>query len=228
MIAIDRGDCLRELGAIDWAAVREWLGPCPDGKRMRGAPSSSPGKKRLLAEAVEILKRRGGFSLNDACSIVADVVRFTRHVPNPARTIEEAWREYACGKPTGDGKRSYRYGMLRLEGEPSLWAAVRRIRRPRTRARCQCAAASEAVAPPPARLFAHTAYGVSVWAWFVLECYAYHRPLRAVARALATLGIPIAPGTLADAQSRLLRVFEPLDEAQGGRAVRDGQARAAR
>ena len=81
MIAIERGDCLREHGAIDWAAVREWLGPCPDGKRRRGAPSSSPEKKRPLAEAVEILKRRGGFSLNDACSIVADVVRFTRHEP---------------------------------------------------------------------------------------------------------------------------------------------------
>ena len=59
MIAIDRGDCLREHGAIDWAAVREWLGPCPDGKRRRGTPSSSPGKKRLLGEAVEILKTKG-------------------------------------------------------------------------------------------------------------------------------------------------------------------------
>ena len=97
--------------------------------------------------------------------------------------------------------------------EVAVSAYVRRIHRPRTRARCRCAPASEAVAPPPARLFAHTAYGVSVWAWFVLECYAYHRPLRAVARALATLGIPIAPGTLADAQSRLLGVFEPVDEA---------------
>ena len=97
--------------------------------------------------------------------------------------------------------------------EVEVSAHVRRIHRPRTRARCRCAPASEAVAPPPARLFAHTVYGVSVWAWFVLECYAYHRPLRAVARALATMGIPIAPGTLADAQSRLLRVFEPLDEA---------------
>ena len=124
MIAIDRGDCLREHGAIDWAAVREWLGPCADGKRRRGAHSSSPGKKRLLAEAVEILKRRGGFSRNDACSIVADVVRFTRHVRHPARTIEEAWREYERGKPAADGRRSYRYGMLRLEGEPSLCAAL--------------------------------------------------------------------------------------------------------
>ena len=97
--------------------------------------------------------------------------------------------------------------------EVAVSAYVRRIHRPRTRARCRCAPASEAVAPPPARLFANTAYGVSVWAWFVLECYGHHRPLRAVARALATLGIPIAPGTLADAQSRLLGVFEPVDEA---------------
>ena len=97
--------------------------------------------------------------------------------------------------------------------EVEVSAYVRRIHRPRTRARCRCAPASEAVAAPPARLFAHTAYGVSVWAWFVLECYAYHRPLRAVARALATVGIPIAPGTLADAQSRLLRVFEPVEGA---------------
>ena len=97
--------------------------------------------------------------------------------------------------------------------EVEVSAHVRRIRRRRTRARCRCAAARESVAPPPARLFAHTAYGVSVWAWFVLECYAHHRPLRAVARALATMGVAIAPGTLADAQSRLLGLFEPLDEA---------------
>ena len=93
MIAIDRGECLREDGAIDWVAVEARLGRCPEGKRSRGAPGASPDKKRLLAEAVEILKRRGGFSLNDACSIVADVVRFARHVRHPARTIEEAWRE---------------------------------------------------------------------------------------------------------------------------------------
>ena len=52
---------------------------------------------------------------------------FGLRVTNPARTIEEAWREYACGKPAGDGKRSYRYGLLRLEGEPSLWAALDRL-----------------------------------------------------------------------------------------------------
>ena len=111
MIAIDRGECLREDGAIDWVAVEARLGPCPDGKRRRGAPTTSSEKKRLLAEAVEILKRRGEFSLNDACSIVAEVVRFRRHVRNPSRTIEEAWREYACGKPDGNGRRVYWYRM---------------------------------------------------------------------------------------------------------------------
>ena len=120
MIAIDRGECLREDGAIDWVAVEARLGRCPEGKRSRGAPGASPDKKRLLGEAVEILKTKARFSLNDACSIVAEVVRFTRHVRNPARTIEEAWREYSCGKPDGDGRRVYRYAMLRLEGAPSL------------------------------------------------------------------------------------------------------------
>ena len=48
MITIKRGDCLREHGAINWAAVREWLGPCPDGKRRRGAPSSSPTIQRAM------------------------------------------------------------------------------------------------------------------------------------------------------------------------------------
>ena len=132
MLAIERGDCLREHGAIDWVAVREWLGPCPDleRKRRRGAPRAAPGKKRLLAETVEILKTRGGFSLNDACSIVADVVRFTRRIRNPARTIEAAWREYERGKPTADGKRRYRY-PFRLEGDASLWAALDRLDAPK-------------------------------------------------------------------------------------------------
>ena len=126
MIAIVRRECLCEYGAIDWVAVEARLGRCPEAKRNHGAPRASPGKKRLLAEAVEILTTRGGFSLRDACSIVAEVVRFTRQVRNPARTIEEAWREYSCGKPVG-GKRVYRHEMLRLEGEPSLWAALNRL-----------------------------------------------------------------------------------------------------
>jgi len=47
---------------------------------------------------------------------------------------------------------------------------------------------------------------VSVWAWFVLECYAYHRPLRAVARALATMGVAMSARTLFD--GAVITVFD--------------------
>ena len=160
----------------------------------RGAAVTAPGERRSRGQ------QRGapghGRTPRPALPVVEQVVEA------PARWCAHCARPYAANGAS----------VTQLI-EVEVSAYVRRIHRPRTRARCRCAPASEAVAAPPARLFANTAYGVSVWAWFVLECYAYHRPLRAVARALATMGIPVAPGTLADAQSRLLRVFEPLDEA---------------
>ena len=157
--------------------------PAPGERRSRGQQRGAPGHGRTPRPALPVVEQV---------------------VEPPARWCAHCARPYAANGAS----------VTQLI-EVEVSAYVRRIRRPRTRARCRCAPASEAVAvaAPPARLFANTAYGVSVWAWFVLECYAYHRPLRAVARALATMGIPIAPGTLADAQSRLLRVFEPLDEA---------------
>ena len=160
----------------------------------RGAAVTAPGAGRSRGQ------QRGapghGRTPRPALPVVEPVVE------PPARRCAHGGRPYAANGAS----------VTQLI-EVEVSAYVRRIHRPRTRARCRCAPTSEAVAPPPARLFANTAYGVSVWAWFVLECYAHHRPLRAVARALATMGIPIAPGTLADAQSRLLGVFEPLDEA---------------
>ena len=160
----------------------------------RAAPATAPGAGRSRGQ------QRGapghGRTPRPALPVVEQVVE------PPARRCAH------CGRPYAANGASV---TQLIEVEVSAY--VRRIHRPRARARCRCAPTSEAVAPPPARLFANTAYGVSVWAWFVLECYAHHRPLRAVARALATMGIPIAPGTLADAQSRLLGVFEPLDEA---------------
>ena len=101
--------------------------------------------------------------------------------------------------------------------EVTVAAHVRRIRRRRWRACCGCAPVREAVAPAPARLFAHTAYGVSVWAWFLLECHASQRPLRSVARSLALAGVPVAAGTLADSQPRFLRLFAPVEQAIAAR-----------
>ena len=53
---------------------------------------------------------------------------------------------------------------------------------------------------------------MSVWAFVLAERFGQHRPLRSVCRTLRQHGLAIAPGTLADAQRRLLPLFEQLDE----------------
>ena len=68
----------------------------------------------------------------------------------------------------------------------------------------RCRAEKEVVGPALARLFPNTRYGVSVWANVLAERYGLHRPLRSVCRALGQHGL--APGTLADAQRRFLRL----------------------
>ena len=68
----------------------------------------------------------------------------------------------------------------------------------------------EALAPAVLRLFPNTPYGVSVWALFLLEKYAHHRPLRAVSRMLSAHGLDVAPGTLADSLPRFVPLFAPL------------------
>ena len=67
------------------------------------------------------------------------------------------------------------------------------------------------------RLFPNTPYGVSVWALFLLEKYAHHRPLRAVSRMLSAHGLDVAPGTLADSLPRFVPLFAPLVAAIAGR-----------
>ena len=94
--------------------------------------------------------------------------------------------------------------------EVEVRAHVRRVHRVRRRTACACAPGREALAPAVPRLFPNTPYGVSVWALFLLEKYAHHRPLRAVSRMLSAHGLDVAPGTLADSLPRLGPLFAPL------------------
>ena len=80
--------------------------------------------------------------------------------------------------------------------EIEVQAHTRRIKRPRWRARCECPEAGEAVADAPPRLFPGTPYGITVWAWFLVQVYAHYRPQRAAAQELGTFGLRIAAGTL--------------------------------
>ena len=127
-----------------------------------------------------------------------------------------------CGKPyVANGENASSVIEIAVK------AHIRRIVRPRYRRGCECASsAPEVTAPPPARLFPRTPYGISVWARILYERFACFRPLRRVAAWMADQGLPIAPGTIASSVRRFLPLFAPLAEAilahQNGMAVRHG------
>ena len=127
-----------------------------------------------------------------------------------------------CGKPyVANGERSSSVIEIAVK------AHIRRIVRPRYRRGCDCPSSPlEAIAPPPARLFPRTPFGISVWARILYERFACFRPLRQVAAWMTDQGLAIAPGTLASSVRRFLPLFAPLAEAilahQNEMAVRHG------
>ena len=135
---------------------------------------------------------------------------------------EDALMCSCCGEPyVANGEHSSSVIEIAVK------AHIRRIVRPRYRRGCDCASSPpEVTAPPPARLFARTPCGISVWARILYERFACLRPLRRVAAWMADQGLPIAPGTLADSVRRFQPLFAPLAEAilayQNGMAVRHG------
>ena len=118
----------------------------------------------------------------------------------------DARRCSCCGKP---------YAAVGAEEsalfEIEVRAHRRVIRRPRWRRPCGCASSPTQVsAPPVPRLFANTAYGMSVWSRVLYERYACLRPLQRVGAWLGEQGLPVSPGTLADSVPRFVPLFEPL------------------
>ena len=101
-------------------------------------------------------------------------------------------------------------------------ATARKIVRLRYRPRCDCAGARGVAAPVAARLWEKAQLGCTVWAWFLMQVYAYHRPQAAAARDLAGRGLRVPPATLSQGLRRLGALFAPLVA-----AVREQQARAA-
>ena len=97
--------------------------------------------------------------------------------------------------------------------EIEVAAYRRRIRRRRYRRVCGCAGPATVLAPPVARLFPHTAYGISVWTTVLLEHWEGQRPFRQIARWMTRHGLAISPGTLCDRLGDLSQLFEPLSAA---------------
>ena len=126
-----------------------------------------------------------------------------RNPPNDARTCS------CCGKPyAANGERCTT--VIEVE----VKAHRRRIVRPRWRRTCECASsAREVTAPPVARLFENTPYGISVWVCVLFERFVCCRPLHRVAAWLADMGLAISPGTLGDSVKRFVPLFEPVADA---------------
>ena len=114
-----------------------------------------------------------------------------------------------CGKPyVANGERSTTLFEIEVEAYENT------IVRPRWRRGCDCASSPrEVTAPPVARVFETTPYGISVWTCMLYERFVCCRPLNRVAAWLADMGLAISPGTLADSIKRFVPLFEPLAEA---------------
>ena len=111
--------------------------------------------------------------------------------------------------------------------EVDVRAHKRVLRRRRWRRACDCASSPREVsAPPVARLFANTPYGVSFRARFLYECYACFRPVNRIAAWMSEQGLRLSAGTLSSSIRRFLPLFAPLSEAilarQNGYALRQG------
>ena len=78
-----------------------------------------------------------------------------------------------CGKPYA-ANGAEESTIIKIE----VKAYTRRIVRPRWRRACQCASSPQEVsAPPVPRLFDNTPYGISIWARFLFERYAWRCPV---------------------------------------------------
>ena len=156
----------------------------PRSERKRGQQRGAPGHGRTQRPGLKEKSER-------------------RNPPKDARVCS------CCGKPyAANGER------VTTVVEIEVKAHTRRIVRPRWRRSCDCAASPfEVTAPPVARLFDNTPYGISVWVCLLFERYACCRPLHRVAAWLADMGLAMSPGTLAGSVKRFVPLFEPLAKA---------------
>lgn len=87
------------------------------------------------------------------------------------------------------------------------------IRRQRVRGKCECSRGREVVAKAPARLFPHSEYGNSVWAFYLYQRFSQHQTLCGVARWFENVGARVPKGTLGSRDRAFLDMFGPMGEA---------------
>ena len=222
----ENGELRREVVALreDNERLRRALGGELDAGRLEGRIAELEGQLRTL-KAMRSNEARRRFGDRGERQARPSSPRRRGQQPGragPSRTPREslAVRAEVVELPAGEavcahcGRALAGHGWVESDLiEIEVAAHRRRIRRRRYRRSCGCAGTATVLAPPVARLFAHTAYGISVWAAVVLEHWEGQRPFRAIARWMARQGLAISPGTLCDRLGDLLQLFEPLSAA---------------
>ena len=114
-----------------------------------------------------------------------------------------------CGKPyVANG------GCPSTVIEVEVKAYTRKIIRSRWQAGCGCDPDSpEVIAPAVPRLFRGTDFGISFWAWVLMERFAFSQPYRRIAARLGGSGLSVSAGTLADRTASWIPLFSSLAKA---------------
>jgi transposase len=138
------------------------------------------------------------------------------HLPARTQIVDLGENEKlcdCCGEPLAD--LGFKDDSEQLEIETIVYRKV--VRRRRLRRTCDCHNQSRTItAPAPPKLLPKSRLGTSVWVHLLIEKFHLQRPTHRTLQQLRLLGLPLAPGTIADGLKRIEPMLTPIYEAIRG------------
>jgi transposase len=135
------------------------------------------------------------------------------HLPARERIVDLCENEKlcdGCGQPLAD--LGLKDGAEQLEIETIVYRKV--VRRRRRRRTCDCHDQPRTItAPSPPKLLPKSRLGTSLWLHLLIEKFHLQRPTHRTLEQLRLLGLPLAPGTIADGFKRIEPMLTPIYEA---------------
>lgn len=136
------------------------------------------------------------------------------HLPEVEETYDLSDKEKLCSccslpyEALGTTEDSSIVEIINVQGYS------RKIRRKKYKRSCQCKETPSFIdAPPAPRLIPKCRYGLSIWAYLLLQKYEYHQPLNRALNQLSASGISLAQGTVTDGFKKLLPLLLPVYDA---------------
>jgi transposase len=112
-----------------------------------------------------------------------------------------------CGKPAVMISATEDSEVTEIDVRPHR----RRIRRRRYRATCNCDPARRTLtAPPPPKLIPKGNYGISIWAYVLLDKYSSYRPTERLLGQLEQYDLDLPAGTVNDGLKRIEPMMQPI------------------